>query len=135
MERDYPRIRFAGSYSPPFKQEYSEDELEAMIAAINQARPDILWVGMTAPKQEKWLCQNLYRLDVRFAAAIGAVFDFYTGRVRRSHPIFQRLGLEWLPRLVQEPMRLWKRMFISAPIFLWHVVRARFRVFVNPPHD
>jgi len=127
MERDYPQIRFAGSYSPPFKQDYTGDELDAMVAAINQVRPDILWVGMTAPKQEKWIHQNLHRLDVRFAAAIGAVFDFYTGRVARSHPIFQRLGLEWLPRLVQEPRRLWRRMFISAPVFMWHVVRARFR--------
>jgi N-acetylglucosaminyldiphosphoundecaprenol N-acetyl-beta-D-mannosaminyltransferase len=124
MVRDYPQIRISGSYSPPFKQEYTGDELDAMVAAINQARPDILWVGMTAPKQEKWIHQNLHRLDVRFAAAIGAV---YTGRVVRSHPIFQRLGLEWLPRLVQEPRRLWRRMFISAPIFMWHVVRARLR--------
>ena len=84
MERDYPKIRFAGSYSPPFKQDYTGDELDAMIAVINQARPDILWVGMTAPKQEKWIHQNLRRLDARFAAAIGAVFDFYTGRVKRS---------------------------------------------------
>lgn len=131
MALDYPQILFSGSYSPPFKQNYTEVELEAMIAAINHARPDILWVGMTAPKQEKWIHQNLHRLDVRFAAAIGAVFDFYTGRVKRSHPIFQRLGLEWLPRLIQEPRRLWRRMFISAPIFLWHVVRARLRSFVN----
>lgn len=127
MAQDYPQIRFAGSYSPPFKQNYNEAEREAMIAAINQARPDILWVGMTAPKQEKWIHQNLHRLDVRFAAAIGAVFDFYTGRVIRSHPVFQRVGLEWLPRLVQEPRRLWKRMFISAPVFMWHVVRVRLR--------
>ena len=124
MKRDYPKIRFAGSYSPPFKPNYSEEELDAMIAAINQTHPDILWVGMTAPKQEKWIHQNLHRLDVRFAAAIGAVFDFYTGRVKRSHPIFQRLGLEWLPRLVQEPRLLWRRMFVSAPIFMWHVLRA-----------
>lgn len=127
MEREYPRIRFSGSYSPPFKQEYSDDELDEMIAAINQARPDILWVGMTAPKQEKWIYQNLHRLDVRFVAAIGAVFDFYAGRVKRSHPIFQRFGLEWLPRLAQEPRRLWRRMFISAPVFMWHVVRVRLR--------
>ena len=81
MERDYPKIRFAGSYSPPFKQDYTGDELDAMVAAINQARPDILWVGMTAPKQKKWIHQNLRRLDVRFAAVIGAVFDFYTGEL------------------------------------------------------
>ena len=126
MGRDYPKIWFAGSYSPPFRQDYTEEELEAMVAAINQARPDILWVGMTAPKQEKWIFQNLHRLDVRFAAAIGAAFDFYIERVNRSHPFFQRLGLEWLPRLIQEPRRLWRRMFVSAPIFVWHVLRQRF---------
>jgi len=81
---------------------------------------------MTAPKQEKWIFDNLPELDVKFAGAIGAVFDFYTGRVKRSHPFFQRIGLEWLPRLVQEPERLWRRMFVSAPIFVLHVLRQRF---------
>lgn len=125
MAIDYPGIRVAGTYSPPFKPEYSAAELYAMIAAINAAKADVLWVGMTAPKQEKWIMQNLPRLEVKFAGAIGAVFDFYTGRVKRSYPIFQRLGLEWLPRLIQQPRRLWRRMFISAPIFLSHVFKAR----------
>jgi N-acetylglucosaminyldiphosphoundecaprenol N-acetyl-beta-D-mannosaminyltransferase len=125
MSRDYPRIRVAGTYSPPFKSIYSAAELDDMIFAINATRPDVLWVGMTAPKQEKWIFENRGRLDVRFAAAIGAVFDFYTGNVKRSRPIFQRLGLEWLPRLVQQPRRLWRRMFVSAPIFVWHTVKAR----------
>lgn len=125
MQQDYPGIRVAGTYSPPFKAEYSRQELDAMIATVNAARPDVLWVGMTAPKQEKWIQSNLPALEVKFAAAIGAVFDFYTGRVKRSHPVFQRLGLEWLPRLLQEPRRLWRRMFVSAPLFLAHVLRAR----------
>lgn len=123
MAVDYPNIRLAGTYSPPFKPVYSQDELNAMAAAINAAAPDVLWVGMTAPKQEKWILENCSRLNVRFAGAIGAVFDFYTGQVRRSHPFFQRMGLEWLPRLVQQPRRLWRRMFVSAPIFVWHVLR------------
>ena len=128
IAKDYPNLQIAGTYSPPFKTVYTTGELDAMVDAINQAAPDVLWVGMTAPKQELWIQQNLERLEtVKFAAAIGAVFDFYTGRVKRSHPIFQRLGLEWLPRLVQEPRRLWRRMFISAPIFLLHVVRAKLR--------
>ncbi len=80
---------------------------------------------MTAPKQEKWLHQHQAELNVKFAAAVGAVFDFYSGRVKRSHPVFQRLGLEWLPRLLQQPRRLWRRMGVSAPIFLWHVLRQR----------
>lgn len=125
MAADYPRVEVVGTYSPPFKAEYSESEIDAMVAAVNAAKPDVLWVGMTAPKQEMWIHRVRPRLDVKFAAAIGAVFDFYIGRVKRSSPVFQRLGLEWLPRLAQEPRRLWRRMFVSAPIFLWHVVRPR----------
>ncbi len=131
MQEDFPKIRLAGTYSPPFKAEYTEAELRAMVEAVNAARPDVLWVGMTAPKQEKWILANLPRLDVRFAGAIGAVFDFYTGKVKRSHPLFQRLGLEWLPRLVQQPRRLWRRMFVSAPIFVWHVLRQGRQAKIN----
>ena len=127
MALDFSNIRVAGTYSPPFKPTYSEQELDAMIAAINATKPDVLWVGMTAPKQEKWIFENRARLDVRFAAAVGAVFDFYTGNVKRSHPVFQRLGLEWLPRLLQQPRRLWRRMLVSAPIFVAHVLQARWR--------
>lgn len=126
MAMDYPNIRVAGTYSPPFKSTYSPAELDEMIDVVNAAAPDVLWVGMTAPKQEKWIFESRGRLNVKFAAAVGAVFDFYTGRVKRSHPMFQRLGLEWLPRLVQQPRRLWRRMFVSAPVFLFHVLRARY---------
>ncbi len=125
MATDYPGIHVAGTYSPPFKSSYSAEELDMMINAINTTAPDVLWVGMTAPKQEKWIYQNRNRLNVKFAGAIGAVFDFYTGQVKRSHPVFQRFGLEWLPRLIQQPRRLWRRMFVSAPIFLWHVTLTR----------
>ncbi len=127
MRADYPRLEVAGTYSPSFQPEYSDAELDRMVAAINAARPDVLWVGMTAPKQELWIHRLRGRLDVGFAAAIGAVFDFYVGRIQRSPELFQRLGLEWLPRLVQEPRRLWRRTFVSAPIFLWHVARERLR--------
>lgn len=122
MAKDYPNLRVAGTFSPPYKPEFSPSDLDDMIAAINAAKPDVLWVGMTAPKQEKWIHQNRHRLQVKFIGAIGAVFDFYTGRVKRSHPIFQKLGLEWLPRLLQEPRRLWRRMGVSAPLFVWDVV-------------
>jgi len=127
MASDYPNIKVAGSYSPPFKPTYSPAELDEMINAINAAGADVLWVGMTAPKQESFIFENRARLNVKFAAAVGAVFDFYTGNVKRSHPLFQRMGLEWLPRLIQEPQRLWQRMFVSAPVFIWHVVRQRFK--------
>lgn len=125
LAQDYPQVTFAGSWSPPFRPEFTAEDSDSMIAAINCARADVLWVGMSAPKQEKWIARHRDRLDIRFAGAIGAVFDFYTGKIRRSPVIFQRFGLEWLPRLVQEPRRLWRRIGVSAPIFLWDMVRAR----------
>ncbi len=97
-----------------------------MIDKINEAHPDVLWVGMTAPKQEKWIYQNRSRLKVKFIGAIGAVFDFYTGTVKRSYPIFRNMGLEWLPRLIRQPRRLWRRTFISSPRFLFRVITSRF---------
>lgn len=117
MKEDYPAIRIAGLYSPPFAEEFSEAQNQSMIEAVNRARPDVLWIGLTAPKQEKWIHRHKQKLDVKFIGAIGAVFDFYAGTVRRSSPWFQDHGLEWLPRLIAEPRRLWKRMFISAPRF------------------
>jgi len=125
MARDWPAINIVGTWSPPFKARFSDDDNREMVSRINSVRPDMLWVGMTAPKQEEWLYKMLPSLDIRFAGAVGAVFDFYTGQVKRSHPLFRRLGLEWLPRLIQQPRRLWRRTFISAPIFMWQVLRAK----------
>ena len=125
MAIDYPNIIVAGTYSPPYKPEYTATELTEMIEAVNSSGAEVLWVGMTAPKQEKWIFENISELDVKFAGAIGAVFDFYTGRIKRSHPFFQKIGLEWLPRLLQQPKRLWRRTLVSAPIFIWHVFLQR----------
>jgi N-acetylglucosaminyldiphosphoundecaprenol N-acetyl-beta-D-mannosaminyltransferase len=122
MAQDYPAFRFAGSYSPPFRPEFTEEENEGMIEAINAAAPDVLWVGMTAPKQEKWIHRNRDRLNVGFIGAIGAVFDFYAGNIKRSPLLFQKCGLEWLPRLLQEPRRLFRRNFVSSPLFLWRLM-------------
>ncbi len=127
MAVDFPRVEVVGTCSPPYKASYAAAEIDAMVADINRARPDVLWVAMTAPKQELWIHLVRSRLQVKFAAAVGAVFDFYTGRIRRSAPAFQRAGLEWLPRLLQEPRRLWRRMFVSAPVFVWHVLKERAR--------
>jgi len=127
MALDYSNLKVVGTFSPPYKPEFSDVEIDEMVAAINAAKPDVLWVGMTAPKQEKWIYQNRQRLQVKFIGAIGAVFDFYTGHVQRSHPIFQSMGLEWLPRLLQEPRRLWRRMGVSAPLFVWDVLRGKKR--------
>ncbi len=125
IKQDFSNIRVVGTYSPPFMDKFNEVELDLMRKAINKAKPQILWVGMSAPKQEKWIMDNIDYLDIKFAAAIGAVFDFYAGNIKRSNLIFQKSGLEWLPRLIQEPRRLWKRTFISAPKFLLDILKAK----------
>jgi len=126
MADDYPNIKIVGTYSPPFKDVYSGAEVSAMVKVINSARPDVLWVGMSAPKQEKWIYQNREKINVKFIGAVGAVFDFYAGNIRRDENSWLvNHGLEWLSRLVQEPKRLWRRMFVSAPIFMWHVFRQK----------
>jgi N-acetylglucosaminyldiphosphoundecaprenol N-acetyl-beta-D-mannosaminyltransferase len=114
-----------GFYSPPFKTEFSQDENTEMIAAINAFTPDILFVGMTAPKQEKWVYEHKSQIDARIICSIGAVFDFYAGTVKRSHPIWIKMGLEWLPRLLREPRRLARRNFVSTPHFLFDVLWAK----------
>ena len=125
MRRDFPSVRVAGTWSPPFKPEFSAEDNAAMIDAVNQSGADVLWIGLTAPKQEKWLYGHRDRLEVGFAGAIGAAFDFYVGNIRRAGPGWQKAGLEWLPRLVQEPRRLWRRMFVSAPRFVARTLQSR----------
>ena len=126
MESDFPNIRVVGTISPPFKEDFSEEENLMIVEAINRARPDVVWVGMTAPKQEKWIYEYREKLDVKVLGPVGAVFDFYTGKVKRSPAIFQKSGMEWLPRFVQEPRRLWKRNLISNPKFLLEVIHYKF---------
>lgn len=126
MAADYPAITVE-TYSPPYKPEFSEADNAAMHAAVNAFSPDVLWVGMTAPKQEKWVEANRAQLDTRVIGSIGAVFDFYAGRIQRPAKVWRDMGLEWLPRLVGEPKRLWRRMFVSAPAFVLAVARDRLR--------
>ena len=128
MAQDYPNIKVAGMYSPPFKNVYSSSEISGMIKAINSAAPHVLWVGLSAPKQEKFIFENRAQLKVKFVGAVGAVFDFYSGNVKRDKDSWLvNHGLEWLPRLIQEPGRLWRRMFVSAPVFVWHIIKQRIR--------
>lgn len=127
LRREYPKITVCGTLSPPFKDELDDAESEAIIRRINAAKPDVLWVGMTAPKQEKWINRYRNRLDVPLIGAIGAVFDFYAGTKKRAPEWVCRLGLEWLPRLVREPRRLFRRNFVSTPLFLMLVAHEKLR--------
>ncbi|MGY6560057.1 MAG: WecB/TagA/CpsF family glycosyltransferase [Nitritalea sp.] len=124
IRKEYPALTVE-TYSPPYKAVFSAEENADMIRRVNAAAPDVLFVGMTAPKQEKWIMEHQQQLQVPFMAAIGAVFDFYAGTVKRPGPFWIKAGLEWLPRLVQEPKRLWRRTFISTPEFLWEVLKVK----------
>lgn len=127
LAREFPSIEVCGTFSPLFTSEFSEAESSMMCDQINAARPDVLWVGLTAPKQEKWIYQNKQRLNVPLIGAIGAVFDFYAGTKKRAPEWVCKLGLEWLPRLLREPRRLFRRNFVSTPLFLLMVFREKFR--------
>lgn len=117
IEKEYEGIQVA-TYSPPFKDCFTKDENQRMIDQINLFNPHILFVGMTAPKQEKWVHQNAKKMKVETIVSIGAVFDFYAGTIERSSQFWIDIGLEWLPRFLKEPKRLWRRNFISSPLFL-----------------
>lgn len=126
VAKDYPKISAIETLSPPFG-EWSDQENTEIIKAVNDFAPHVLWVGMTAPRQEKWIFQNHHKLEVPVTGAIGAVFDFYAGTYRRA-PVWMRdSGLEWLYRLSKEPRRLWKRNFVSAPKFFTALLKHRFR--------
>jgi N-acetylglucosaminyldiphosphoundecaprenol N-acetyl-beta-D-mannosaminyltransferase len=123
---DHPNIR-VGSCSPPFKSLFSDEDDTKMINVVNKFNPDVLFVGMTAPKQEKWVYRNRHLINAPVICSIGAVFDYYAGTVKRPGKLWISIGLEWLPRLIREPVRLWRRTFISTPLFIWFVLREKVR--------
>lgn len=125
LNSEFPHVTVCGILSPPFKDEFTEEENRQMVEQINSAAPDVLWVGMTAPKQEKWIYKNRGRLEVPLIGAIGAVFDFYAGTKKRAPKWVCNIGLEWLPRFLREPRRLFRRNFISTPLFLLMVLAER----------
>lgn len=119
----YPHLKVV-TYSPPYKPEFSNEDNKAIIDAINAANPDLLWIGMTAPKQEKWTYSHWKELNIHcHVGTIGAVFDFFAGTVERAPMWWQRHGLEWLYRLLKEPKRMWRRYIIGNALFLWNMTR------------
>ena len=122
----YPNITVV-TYSPPYKPEFSEEENKAIIDAINSTKPDLLWIGMTAPKQEKWAYSHWKELEIDcHCGTIGAVFDFFAGTVERAPLWWQEHSLEWLYRLLKEPKRMWRRYIIGNTLFLWNITKEKF---------
>lgn len=122
---DYPNLH-AVTYSPPYKNEFSTEDDAAIIAAINTADPDLLWIGMTAPKQEKWAYAHWNELNIHcHVGTVGAVFDFFAGTVSRAPLLWQRNSLEWFFRLIKEPWRMWRRYVIGNVLFIKDIIAEK----------
>ena len=117
VSNEFPNINVK-TFSPAFTNNFSEIQNKEMINVINEFKPDVLFVGMTAPKQEVWSYNHSHLLDAKIICSVGAVFDFYAGTILRPHPFWIKLRLEWFIRLVKEPKRMWKRYLYFGPVFI-----------------
>ena len=124
LTRQFPDLQITGTFSPPYRP-LSPQEDSAIIDRINQTLPDIVWVGLGTPKQDFWVADHRGKVNAAALIAVGAAFDFHSGRVKQAPLWIQRSGLEWLFRLIQEPRRLWKRYLVDNLIFLTHVALQR----------
>lgn len=125
LQGKYPGLVVAGAYAPPFRQLDLREDSE-IVARIQQARPDILWVGLSTPKQERWMADHIERLGVPVLIGVGAAFDFHSGFKRQAPRWMQRSGLEWFFRLMSEPRRLYRRYLTNIPLFAWYLLLEAF---------
>jgi N-acetylglucosaminyldiphosphoundecaprenol N-acetyl-beta-D-mannosaminyltransferase len=131
MIASYPDLEVVGTFCPPFREMTAEED-EAVVGAINAARPDIVWVGLSTPKQEYWMAGHLDRVEAPVMIGVGAAFDFLAGLKRQAPIWMQRSGLEWLFRLCSEPRRLWRRSARIVPGFLFLVTCDALRGGLRP---
>jgi N-acetylglucosaminyldiphosphoundecaprenol N-acetyl-beta-D-mannosaminyltransferase len=131
MAARFPGLRVTGTYSPPFRP-LSAEEDAAIVERINAAAPDLVWVGLSTPKQERWMAAHVGRLTAPALLGVGAAFDMHSGRLRQAPPWMQRRGLEWLYRLYREPGRLWRRYLYNNPRFVIGILRRPPRR-ITPP--
>jgi N-acetylglucosaminyldiphosphoundecaprenol N-acetyl-beta-D-mannosaminyltransferase len=129
-KKDFPNARVY-TYSPPYKAEFSDVDTESMLIAINNVQPDVLFIGMTAPKQEKWAYENFNKIDAIHICSIGAVFDFYAGNIKRAPEWIIKIGFEWCYRLFSEPKRMWKRYLIGNTVFVKSILKEKFTKNIN----
>jgi N-acetylglucosaminyldiphosphoundecaprenol N-acetyl-beta-D-mannosaminyltransferase len=120
LQAKFPKLEVVGCYTPPFRPLNAAEEKELQ-ERVRAAKPDILWVGLSTPKQEKFMAEFLPKLDTTLMIGVGAAFDFHAGRTRQAPRWMQRSGLEWLFRLVCEPRRLGKRYLKNNPLFAWKI--------------
>ncbi len=127
LTKQHPALRVAGTYCPDYGFENDPDELARINETIRHASPDILFVGLGSPKQERWIAANRNKCGARLSIGVGISFSFVSGDVTRAPRWLQRLGLEWFHRLLQEPGRLWKRYLVHDLPFVWLVGKAWWR--------
>jgi N-acetylglucosaminyldiphosphoundecaprenol N-acetyl-beta-D-mannosaminyltransferase len=120
-------LNIAGTYCPSFNSVFSEEENNHMINLINESRADVLFVSLTAPKQDLWIYEHFDSLNVKIAMGVGAAFDAENGSIKRAPQWIQRLGFEWFFRFLQEPKRLFKRYFLDAPVFILLILRLKLK--------
>jgi N-acetylglucosaminyldiphosphoundecaprenol N-acetyl-beta-D-mannosaminyltransferase len=125
--RSFPGIEIAGTYTPPFRDLSSEEEA-SLIDQVSQSKPDITWVGLSTPKQERFMSKYLHRLQSTVMVGVGAAFDFHTGRIKDAPSWMKSSGLQWLHRLGQEPSRLWKRYLVNNCSFVSKLTLQLFRL-------
>lgn len=118
LQARFPGLKILGRYTPPFR-DLARQEAADLIELVSKLKPDVFWVGLSTPKQERFMAAFWQRLDATLFFGVGAAFDFHAGRVRQAPRWMQRSGLEWLFRLFCEPRRLWKRYLKNNPLFLW----------------
>jgi N-acetylglucosaminyldiphosphoundecaprenol N-acetyl-beta-D-mannosaminyltransferase len=125
MEAKHPGVQIVGTFVPPFRVVFSEEENLEMINAINALKPDILLVSLTAPKQDIWIAENLAELNTHLAIGIGGAFEVAAGMIKRAPAWMQKTGLEWFYRFLQEPKRMFKRYFVEAPVFIPLIIQQK----------
>lgn len=126
IRRQYPDAVIAGSYPPPFGN-ISVSEMEKILRIINQAKPDVIWVGLGAPKQEYWMAEHWRKLKPAILMGVGAAFDVHAGKIPRAPGWMRKMSIEWLYRLYQEPRRLWKRYLVTNTLFCYYLLLDTFR--------
>ena len=117
----FPGLKVVGVLSPPFRPMSAEEEIE-FHGLIRAHSPDVIWVGMSTPKQERWMAAHVGKLNTRVMIGVGAAFDFHAGLVRQAPRWMQRISLEWFFRLLTEPGRLWRRYLFNNPKFIWMIL-------------
>lgn len=130
LKTSFPDLKIAGMYSPPFRELTGKEDFR-IVEEINRIEPDFVWVGLGAPKQEKWMYEHSSRINNSILLGVGAAFNFHAGTVARAPTWMQKSGMEWLYRLCQEPQRLWKRYLVVNTLFILYFVREELGKFFS----